>query len=78
MRNLIDSKLNYRLESELLNLFHEGRIVLNEPVFFGIASELDKYICKLSYKYPDYAFRVSDIDETDFWNKYSAISSLCF
>ncbi|HLN73649.1 MAG: hypothetical protein ACM3O8_00190 [Methylococcaceae bacterium] len=58
----INPNLRFTTETDLIKLYKAGKIKLNEPVLGPYPSEFDKYIYKLSYKYPNYAFRIKNID----------------
>lgn len=70
----IDPNLRFTTETELLKLYKAGKIKLNEPVLGPITNEFDKYIYKLSYKYPDYAFRIKNINIDTALNKYEGLT----
>jgi hypothetical protein len=58
----IDPNLVFTPETELIRLYKEGKIKLNEPVLGFNFSEFDKFIYKLSYSYPGYALRIQEVD----------------
>jgi hypothetical protein len=66
----IDPRLNYRLETTLIQLAGQGLIKLNEPIISGIVDEPQKYFYKLSYQYPNYAFRSAVFEYPPIYNKY--------
>lgn len=70
----IDPNLAFRPETDLLKLYKAGKIKLNEPVLGPFTNEFDKYIYKLSYKYPDYAFRIKDLNLDAALNKYEGLT----
>jgi len=73
----IDPRLGFELEDNLIHLYKEGMIKLHEPVITPILLyEQDKYLCKLSYQYPGYAFRISHIDEQNILNRYFGLNRL--
>ena len=71
----IDPDLRFTQETELIRLYKEGKINLNEPVIMGYSfSEFDKYIYLLSYKYPDYAIRIKEFNVDSVINKYQGFT----
>jgi hypothetical protein len=66
----IDPRLGFKTETELIRLFKERKIKLNEPVLGPFPSELDKFIYGLSYQYPNYAIRIRKINLDNILKKY--------
>lgn len=66
----INPRLAFMTETQLIKLYKERKIKLNEPVLGSDFSELDNYIYGLSYKYPGYALRIREINLDNILNKY--------
>jgi hypothetical protein len=66
----IDPTLQFWTETNLINLYKAGKIKLKEPVLGPFTNEFDRYIYKLSYKYPDSAIRIKNIKLEDVLNRY--------
>jgi hypothetical protein len=63
----IDPRLGYQTEASLIDLLKRNKIKLNEPIVYSLSCELFEYIYKLSYKYPDNAFRIREVDYDEFY-----------
>jgi hypothetical protein len=65
---LINPRLHFDIEKDLIKLYKQKIIKLGEPIVNSyFLSELDEYFYKLSYKYPNYAFRLSDVKFDEFY-----------
>ena len=62
--------LKFSPETNLINLYKARKIKLNEPVLGPFTNEFDRYIYKLSYKYPGFAVRIKSIKLQDVLNRY--------
>jgi len=68
---IIDPRLEFKIETDLIRLFKEKKIKLYEPVLGPFPpSELDNYIYGLSYRYPNYAIRIQKINLDNILKKY--------
>jgi len=71
----INPNLNFTQETDLIRLYKERKINLNEPVIMGFPfSEFDKYIYLLSYKYPNNAIRIKEFNVDSVINKLEGFS----
>jgi hypothetical protein len=70
----IDPRLDFKTETDRIELYKEGKIKLNEPILEFEHSELDKYIYLLAYKFPGYAMRIQRIDLNRILNKYEGFT----
>lgn len=70
----IDPLLQFRIETDLLNLYKTGKIELNEPVLGFFTNEVDRFVYNLSYEFPNYAFRIKNIKLEKLLNKYEGFS----
>lgn len=66
----IDPRLRFTNETNLIDLFKNGKIKLKEPVAGFFAFESDKYIYKLSYKYSGYSFRINNFKLEEILSRY--------
>lgn len=69
----IDPNLRFTTETTLIRLYKQGKIKLNEPVLGYTFSEIDRFIYRLSYKYPNSVFRINKIDTNRLLNKYEGV-----
>lgn len=65
----IDPRLGFLVEPQLIKLCKEHVISYNEPVVYSNVTELQNFILKLSYSYPQYAFRIKDLELNKISNK---------
>lgn len=71
----INPNLNFTQETDLIKLYKERKINLNEPVIMGFSfSEFDKYIYLLSHKYPNDAIRIKEFNVDSVINKLEGFS----
>jgi hypothetical protein len=58
----IDPNLSFKYEQKLIDLYKLGKIELNEPVIGWDRNQMHQFIYKLSYKYPNKAIQISNIN----------------
>lgn len=59
---IIEPRLGFTMETELIKLYKERKIKLKEPVLVMPINELDKFVFGLSYEFPNYSFRIQKIN----------------
>jgi hypothetical protein len=75
---IVDPRLNYRTEIQLIELQKKGLIGINEPVITGKISLVAAYMYKLSYQFPECAFRIKDMKAIHIVSKYISLNRMSF
>ena len=75
---IVDPRLNYRTEIQLIELQKKGLIDINEPVISGKISPVAAYMYKLSYQFPECAFRIKDMKANDIIANYISFARISF
>jgi hypothetical protein len=59
---IIDPKLGFKIETDLIMLYKKKKIKINEPVLANDFSQVEKFILSVSNKLPNYSIRIQKIN----------------
>lgn len=66
----INPAYGFQMEPLLIKFYKNRTIKLNEPIVFPLPNDFERYIFKLSYEYPNIAFRLKDVKIDNIMEKY--------